>query len=178
LRIHGGIRNTLITQKLKVIYKNSDHFEIDPNLNVVQSKNIFRNHSNGTGIRIGFDTKWRIGSHLSILADPSFSFMLTSFDMLQNYYNTLNNSALDLRSFSNLKYKEHIWVVRPNAQILLGLGYARCFESFSLICKAGYEFNYFWEFNLNRRYHILANSVMNKGDLFLQGLVLGLGFDF
>ncbi len=174
-RIHGGIKNTLIKQKLKTTYKNSD---IIDNISFLQSKNIFKNRSNGTGIRIGFDTKWKIAQYIDILADPSITFMLTSFDTMQNYYNTLHNFLDNSLSPSNLKYKEHIWVVRPYGQILFGIGYSRCFNSFSFNFKAGYEFNYFWEFNLNRRYHILANSYMNKGDLSFQGLNLALGFDF
>jgi hypothetical protein len=178
MRIHGGIKNCMIKQKLKLIYKDSNLLATDPNLNYMQSKNILKTISNGTGVRLGFDSKWKLSSSWRLLANPSISFMLTSFDMYQNYYDTLHNFSTFETTSSNMKYKEHIWVVRPQAQIIFGLDYMHCFNSFTLNFYFAYEFDYFWEYNLNRRYHILANSYMNKGDLYFQGLNIALRLEF
>lgn len=178
LRIHGGIKNAIIEQKMKLFYKNSDPLNTDPNLSFSQSKNSLKNSSNGTGVRLGFDGKWKFSSSWRLISNSSISFMLTSFDMFQKYLNTLYNSSSLTSEDINLKYKEHIWVVRPQAQILFGINYNHCFNFCTIDLCLAYELDYFWEYNLNRRYNILATSYMNKGDLYFYGLNLALRLEF
>ncbi len=191
LRIHGGLEADFIKQKLKVKYDNGNAYYYSPEPFTITSDHLFHdyetftNTSKGAGIRIGFDSKWQLfSSEFSLLAAPTVAFLLTSFDMRQQIENrrdyalTFLVPVADYKYYFTTKVKEHLWVLRPNAQILLGLNYGHCFKNYQLSFNAAYEARYFWEQNLNRPSHIQRNSYPTKGDFFLQGLNCSLRLEF
>lgn len=190
LRIHGGVEGDFIKQELKVKYDNGNAYYFNSGL-LIDTSSLFHdyetltNTSKGAGIRIGFDSKWQLfSSDFSLIADPTVAFILTSFDMRQHIEHRQQSSveifppATVTEYYYTDKIKEHIWVVRPNAQILLGLNYGHCFQNYYLAFHAAYEARYFWEQNLNRPSHIQRNSYPTKGDFFLQGLNCSLRLEF
>lgn len=185
IRIHGGIEADFIKQLIKVGYSDGAARDLGGGSynRIISSQNSFKNLTKGAGLCVGFNSRWQLNqSGFHLLADPTASFLLTYFSLHQYFNNTQYAfSAGDSSSsfnYYNLKNKEHIWVLRPNAEIALGLDYEHCFSQLYLAVKAAYEVRYFWELNLTRRHNLLANSFAQKGDLFLHGLNLALRLEF
>jgi hypothetical protein len=181
LHIRGGVEGDFIKQALKVNYDGGNTTSGTTTYRIFSSQEVLNNTSKGAGIRIGFDSKWQTpAAAFSLLAAPSLAFILTSFNMFQ--YSRIAALASDLSgdTYANSfdKIKEHIWVVRPNAQIILGMHFGHCFNGCFLAFSAAYEAHYFWEQNLNRPSHIQRASYPTKGDLFLHGLNLAFKVEF
>ena len=123
-------------------------------------------------------SQWLLGAGVRLDAKASGSLLFTR-------YSSLTESATGdtLISTSSLKYSKHYDVMRPNAEIGLGLGWG-CYlgsdDGFHIDLVATYDFNIWWNQNMLRGLSDTVNwqTGNNPTDLMYHGPTLTLRLDF
>jgi hypothetical protein len=182
-KLHGGVKGILIKQKFNVKYENGNIIVVDSEaIKITSSNTHLKNNIKGAGPRVGINSKWNIkNSNFNFLCNGAVALLLTRFNMHffeedKGYEIVSENQLLD-----EYKIHEYVWVIRPSANILLGINFGKCFRKKYLGCNIAYNLEYFFEHNLTRRLIDDGNEGLaypNKGDLFLHGLDLSLCFNF
>lgn len=187
LRLHGGLKGAIIHQKFYVSYNDGNTIlDSDDNaIGLLTGLTKIRSDYKGLGPRIGLDSSWNIYcSDFNIIASGSIAFLLSRFDVRHHEHDTAYNYTSDAYLSHEFKIHDYVWLVRPAAQMKLGIDWGRCFGSctqYYFAMNAAYEMEYFWEQNLSRRLideQVYGISYPNKGDLFLHGLVISAHLEF
>ena len=183
-RPNAGFKGAIIDQKFIVRSNNGNSVtNISGNtLNILTGTSTFKSSSKGIGPRIGLDTDWKLPRRdLGIFANGSFAFLLTRLNTHYIEHDTAYNVTLDENISDEYKVHEYIWLVKPTLQITAGINWQKCFKEKYLGLKAGYEIQYFWKQNLSRKLiddQLEGSTYPDKGNLYMQGLVIAAQFEF
>jgi hypothetical protein len=137
-----------------------------------------RNDFWGVGTRAGMNTEWLLGGGWELLANLSFSFLFSKFDVDQEMAlgtGTASNSFnLDFKHYQNT----------TNMELQLGVAWGAYFNKHQhhISLQLMYEFQEWFNQNQMRRFFDAASTsaqdVVSRGDLALNGLSVRLLFDF
>ncbi|MGD2168919.1 MAG: Lpg1974 family pore-forming outer membrane protein [Chlamydiota bacterium] len=178
LRLHGGLKGAIINQEYTVQYRNGQTIgDIQVNYGNVDLKN----DSRGIGPRLGLQSKWRLKKEWFIQSSGAVSAILSQFDIRRNETDQALNTDTNTEIITDINFTEKIWRWNPALDMILGIGWERCFGCFQIQCNVNYEIQYFWEQNLMRRFTDNFNEALNvstKGDLMLHGVSFQFRFDF
>jgi hypothetical protein len=179
LRFTAGLKVAKIDQDFHVNY--SEGFsDIITELTTAQAA--LTNKAIGAGPRIGFDSKWRVGSGFSLLASiagslPLWHYRVTRTDASSGFG---GRTPQTVESF----FKERFWTFRSILETSLGLGWDTCFGcrcQFPFGVAASYEFQYFADQNMMAMLvnpGVLYQVYHTRGDLSLHGATLNFHFGF
>jgi len=178
LRFHAGLKAALINQGYGVCYQNG---QLINGIQVLTGEVDLKNNSRGLGPRIGLQAKWRLSKDWFIQSSGAVASILAQFNLLRNELDKALDTATSEQIITDINYSEIIWVWKPQAEAILGLGWQHCFCSYSFHADLFYEIQYFWEQNLMRRFTdelVEALNVALRGDLMLHGINIQFRFDF
>lgn len=122
------------------------------------------------GPKLSMDLKWLLGAGFSIMGNLHNSLLYTSYNSSQTASGTVDSTA-----FTNtVTGLSNYGTVRPVTEAFLGLGWEMyfCDNNFHFDLFAGYDFNVYWN------YDMLGAGFQSPGDMMLQGLNIGVHFDF
>ncbi len=136
------------------------------------------NNAIGAGPRIGFESKWRVGSGFSLLGTIAGSLPLWHF--------RVNRTDADLAASGSTEsfMKGRFWIFRAILETSLGLGWDTCFGcrcQYPFGVAANYEFQYLAEQNMMYRLvnpGLMSQVFQTRGDLHLHGATLNFHFGF
>ena len=160
MRLHVGLQGAWVDQKYRVnqvILADSSNYRL-------RMKHNFW----GVGLRSGIDSAFQFDSNWSLYGNLALSLLWGCFDLDRRTQISLNNVIT-----SNLKIDGDVYSIEPIVDLQIGFRYQDWFEegNYHLLIQAGWE-NQVW---------VLHNHYLkidHAGDLFMQGLVVRVRFDF
>ncbi|MBI2742377.1 MAG: hypothetical protein HYX48_00475 [Chlamydiales bacterium] len=189
LRPHAGLRGVLILQRYKI-----DQEENHPGITPPNQHDFVNNINNfrGVAIRAGLDTVWYFAKHFGLYGDFAASLASGKFEIL-------NRQRTQSPRFPDpyINQEDHFFAIKPCLEAALGFQWdtGLCCERYHIGLDIGWEMLWWPHQNQMRRY--LSNpvpvstvvggellmlddgrSITEKGDLSIQGLVVGLTFGF
>jgi hypothetical protein len=182
-KLHGGVKGIIIKQTFDIKYEDGNIITVNSeDIKITSSKTKLKNNIKGAGPRVGINSKWNIkNSNFNFLCNGAVALLLTRFNMHFFEYDRGYEVISENQLSDEYKIHEYVWVIRPSANILLGINFGKCFRKNYLGCNIAYNLEYFFEHNLTRRLIDDGNEGLaypNKGALFLHGLDLSLCFNF
>ena len=122
------------------------------------------------GPKLGLETNWMLGFGLQIMANLSTSVLYARYNLNNEGSATISGVST---SFSG-ETLHNVGTLRPITEAFLGLGWNRgfCDDSFRFALSAGYDFNVYWDYNMQ------GSVGANPGNMYLQGLNIQARFDF
>lgn len=177
-RFHGGLKGCIIHQEYSINYQNGQTIN---DVNVLSGEVALKNDSRGIGPRLGLNTKWYLGADWFINSSSAVANILSQFDLRRNETDKALNTATNTEIVTDINFTEKIWRWNPLLEAILGIGWQKCFNSFSFQVEVNYEMQYFWDQNLMRKFTDTYNEALNvpvKGDLMLHGVNFQFRFEF
>lgn len=190
LRPHVGLRGVLILQRYKIDQEENHPGVIPRNQHdFVNNQNDFR----GVALRVGLDSVWNFSRHFGLYGDLAASLASGKFQIL-------NRQHTQAPKFPDpyINQEEHFFAVKPCLEAALGFQWETglsC-ERYHIGLNAGWQMLWWPHQNQMRRYlsnpvpfeHVSedgtililddSRSITEKGDLSMQGVVIGLNFGF
>lgn len=165
-----GIRGAWINQDFRVRY----------NINGSDFPVFGDNDFWGIGLRGAYEGNFLMGCGWSFYGKAAFSLLFGKFDVSQHSDVVLTGPNANKY---NYKDSQEFFTVQPNAELGLGIAWSKffCKHRYKGTIKLGYEFHEWWNLNNLRRFfdeNPVANDIVSRGDLCLNGLQFGLLFDF
>ena len=180
-RLLASIKGCSIKQDYKIYYADGNTLEsTQKTATLLKSLVKFHNNSFGIGPRLGLETKYHITNWFKIIANNSFSVLMTRFKITRNQIDEIYNE-IDLENESlTILLKERYYTMKPNLQLVFGFDFSKSFSKIFLGLSIAYEMQYFFGQNQIRRFldNNSSQNYSNRGDLQLQGLTATLEFKF
>lgn len=125
----------------------------------------------GVGPELGLDSRWRLVEGFSFYASLRGTLLYGQFKAI-NQGNALENATTQQAKRLTV---HNLYSVRPAASALIGMEWSACWGEWLFFSfRLGWEAQYFW-----RQYVIpFANNVTPSGGLSLNGLTVGVRFEF
>lgn len=169
-RFVAGLKVAQINQDFHVRY--SDGFN-DGTIQLVNANADLSNHAIGTGPRLGFESKWRLGEGISLLGSIAGSLPLWHFRVGRS--DTDLNLDLGTNQLIDATFRERFWIFRSILETSLGFGWDTCFGcrcQYPFGIHASYEIQYYAEQNMMAMLvnpGLLSQAFKPRGDLVLHG---------
>jgi len=162
-RVGTGLRAQWISEEFETTGSLTALSSADPSYNSIE-----RNMTSWQlGPKLSMDLKWLLGAGFGIMGNLHNSLLYTSYNTSASAAGTISGSGFS-STYTGL---DNYGTIRPVTEAFLGLNWEMyfCDNNFHFDLFAGYDFNIFWN------YDMLSN---NRGDMTLQGLNIGVHFDF
>jgi hypothetical protein len=189
MRLFGGLKGAWMHQFYHVNYQNGSTINaILPGTDgtvsytLIESASHFKNETWGAGPRAGFDSKWKLLWGISLIADASFSLLLSKIETHRDQ----NDLNLNTTSGTQQPFSMHVVAnshqLKPVIEAKLGLDWAACIYERSIIGFAiAYEIQYWWAQNELRRNYSHAEpggTFPMRGDLQMHGLTAEVSYSY
>jgi Legionella pneumophila major outer membrane protein precursor len=171
-RTHFGLRVPLIDQNYNLGYIAEDAQDV-----IIQSRN--SSDSWGIGPRAGINTNWLLGCGFRIFGNAAADIAYTRYKITRQETDANDPSTLAV----DLTNRDRLKTLRSHAEMELGLAWGTYFDcnNWHFDLAASYDFHYFWDQNVFRRFvssQAVGKSFTDRGDLFLHGLTIQARLDF
>lgn len=174
-----GVKFAKIDQDFKV--RNSGTWPVTPSTQRIDM--VIDNDFWGVGAMVAMESEWIFGAGFSMFANASASLLYSHFDIKESLFVTVDNDNRVDHEFNT---------VTPNANICIGLAWCKHFSKnrYAFTLKGAYEFQAWYDQNRMRRFldtngtigalngNPASNIECPRANLYLNGFVFGVGFDF
>ena len=155
-----GLRAAWIHQKQRNCTVAFVHTQqANESLNVIQNN---RSHYGGVGPELGLDFEWLIRSGWSVYANLAGAVLFGRFNV------TYHEKYTDANATNEDKFRKHRSPCQPIFDAALGVRWRGCF----------FDRNFLAQLGLERHQIFNQNQITRHGDLYLQGVTLGMGVEW
>lgn len=165
VRLFAGFKSTWLNYSFKTDFSNP--IAEGPSI-VMDVRNQYRDNIPGVGPRIGFNSRWYLGS-------PHFAFVVNGAGTLlwENFSPRLAGLFIGDNAPHGGIVKTHVHGLNPVTELFVGLSYMRCFNGIDATILIGYEMQYWAEQNHGS---FVAGTMSQSFNM--QGLTASLALSF